>query len=248
MKPPEPSQPEASLEAQKDAAAARAVELVEDGMLVGLGTGSTAGFAVRRLGMKVRAGLRIRGVPTSEVTRRLALAEGITLANLDEIERLDLAIDGADEADHALCLIKGGGGALLRERVVARLARRFIVIADASKLVAELGAFPLPVEVVPFARSVVAREIEEFGGSPSLRMTAKGEPFVTDNGNNILDCRFGRITDPDLVAARFDGIPGIADHGLFLGMAAMLVIGQADGGTRVLTPPANRRPRSDRRH
>jgi ribose 5-phosphate isomerase A len=243
MIPPAPTPPQKNPDAQKDAAAAHAVELVTDGMLVGLGTGSTAAFAVKRLGAKVRAGLRIRGVPTSEATRRLASAEGIPLATLDEIDHLDLAIDGADEADHALRLIKGGGGALLREKVVARLARRFIVIADASKLVAELGAFPLPVEVVPFARSVVAREIEEFGGSPSLRITAKGEPFVTDNGNHILDCRFGRITDPDLVAARFDGIPGIADHGLFLGMAEMLVIGQADGGTRILTAPSHRRPR-----
>jgi ribose 5-phosphate isomerase A len=232
--------PLSGVDAQKDAAAARAVEMVADGMLVGLGTGSTAGHAVRRLGAKVRAGLRIRGVPTSEATRRLAEAEGIPLAPLDEVEALDVAIDGADEADRELTLIKGGGGALLREKVIARLARKFIVIADASKLVETLGAFPLPVEVVPFARSAVAREIAGFGSKPSLRIGADGKPFVTDNGNHVLDCRFGRIDDPDSVAMRLDAIPGVVDHGLFLGMTDMLILGEPGGGTRVLQADARR--------
>jgi ribose 5-phosphate isomerase A len=223
------------IESQKDAAAARAVALVEDGMLVGLGTGSTAAWAVRRLGAKVRAGLKIRGVPTSEATRRLAADEGIPLATVDEVDHLDLAIDGTDEADHELRLIKGGGGALLREKVVARLARRFVVIADASKLVEKLGAFPLPVEVVPFARSAVAREAARLGCEPVLRKTPKGEAFVTDNGNWLLDCRFGRIADPERVGAALDGIPGVAEHGLFLGMAGMLILGLPDGATRVIT-------------
>lgn len=221
------------IESQKDAAAARAVALVEDGMLVGLGTGSTAAFAVKRLGAQVRAGLRIRGVPTSEVTRRLATAEGIPLATLDEVDHLDIAIDGADEADSRLRLIKGGGGALLREKVIARLARRFVVIADASKLVDVIGAFPLPVEVVPFAKGAVAREVASLGCEPVVR-TGKGGPFVTDNGNWVLDCRFGRIPDPERVASALDAIPGIADHGLFLGMAERLFIGLPDGGTRVI--------------
>jgi ribose 5-phosphate isomerase A len=230
-------------DAGKDAAAARAVEMVADGMIVGLGTGSTAAFAVRRLGARVRSGLCIRGVPTSEGTRRLAEAEGIPLVALEDLAVIDVTIDGADEADAELVLIKGGGGALLREKVVARLARRFVVVVDSSKVVSRLGAFPLPVEVVPFARSAVAREFQELGWSPALRLGADGAPFVTDNGNNILDCRMGRIEDPDDVAARMDGIPGVAEHGLFIGMAESLIVGDQGGGTRVLHPPPHRRPR-----
>jgi ribose 5-phosphate isomerase A len=226
------------IEAEKDAAAERAVELVEDGMVLGLGTGSTAAYAVKRIGARVRAGLSVRGVPTSEATRHLAEAEGIPMVRLEDVESLDLAIDGADEADHRLNLVKGGGGALLREKVVARMAARFVVIADSSKLVPALGRFPLPVEVVPFARSAVAREIRALGCAVALRTARDGGPFVTDNGNNILDCSFGRIGDPELVAARLDEIPGIAEHGLFLGMTAMLVIGEPGGGTRSLRPAA----------
>jgi ribose 5-phosphate isomerase A len=228
------------VDAQKDAAAARAVEMVSDGMLVGLGTGSTAAFAVRRLGARARSGLKIRGVPTSEATRRLAEAEGIPLLTLDEVTSLDVAIDGADEADRELVLIKGGGGALLREKVIARLARKFIVIADASKLVDKLGAFPLPVEVVPFACSAVAREIEGMRSKPSLRLGPGGQPFVTDNGNHVLDCRFGTIDDPDSVAMRLDAIPGVVDHGLFLGLTDTLILGETGGGTRVLQASVRR--------
>jgi ribose 5-phosphate isomerase A len=226
--------PTQGVDLQKDAAAARAVEFVADGMLVGLGTGSTAAWAVRRLGARVRGGLKIRGVPTSEATRRLAEAEGVPLATLDEVTHLDVAIDGADEADRDLVLVKGGGGALLREKVIARLARKFIVIADASKLVDKLGAFPLPVEVVPFARSAVAREIEEMRAKPSLRLGPEGQPFVTDNGNHVLDCRFGTIDDPDSLAMRLDAIPGVVDHGLFLGLTDLLIVGDPGGGTRIL--------------
>jgi ribose 5-phosphate isomerase A len=233
-----PPAPASGAEAQKDAAAARAVELVLDGMLVGLGTGSTAAWAVRRLGAKVRAGLRIRGVPTSEATRKLAETEGIPLLSLDDVDHLDLAIDGADEADHALDLIKGGGGALLREKVIASLARRFVVIADASKLVDRLGAFPLPVEIIPFAKHPVARRIQDLGGKPELRMSPKGGPFVTDNGNWVLDCRFGAIGDAKGLAGKLDGIPGVAEHGLFIGMTERVILGLPGSGTRELTRPS----------
>lgn len=221
-----------SLDAQKDAAAERAVALVKDGMRVGLGTGSTAAFAVRRLGARVRAGLSIRGVPTSESTHALAQAEGIPIASLDDVDALDIAIDGTDEADAGLDLIKGGGGALLREKIVARLSKRFIVIADATKLVPALGAFPLPVEITPFAKSVVARALATLGCTPKLRMTRDGKTFVTDNGNQILDCHFGRIDDPLRVAAFLDALPGVVEHGLFLGMTELLLLGQPDGSVR----------------
>ena len=235
----QPSPPPSQSDAEKDAAAAHAVGLVKSGMVVGLGTGSTAAFAVKRLGAMVRAGLAIRGVPTSEDTRRLATSEGITMVPLEDVTGLDLAIDGADEADQHLNLIKGGGGALLREKVVARMARTFVVIVDSTKLVQTLGAFPLPVEVIPFARGAVAREIQALGCVPTLRVRRDGAPFVTDNGNHILDCRFGRIDDPERIAARLDGIPGVAEHGLFLGMAELLIVGQRGGGTKVFGP---RRP------
>jgi ribose 5-phosphate isomerase A len=235
--------PPTGVEAQKDAAAAAAVALVADGMLVGLGTGSTAAWAVRRLGARVRAGLRVRCVPTSEATKCLAEAEGITLATLDDVDVLDLAIDGTDEVDQDLVLIKGGGGALLREKVVARMARRFVVIADSSKLVDAVGRFPLPVEVVPFARGAVAREIEGLGAETSQRRSSDGTPIRTDNGNEILDCRFGRIGDPDLIAARLDGIPGVVEHGLFIRMAETLILGEPGGATREIVAPPHRRPR-----
>jgi ribose 5-phosphate isomerase A len=226
-----------NVDAQKDAAAARAVAEIRSGMTVGLGTGSTAAFAVKRLGARVREGLRIRGVPTSEGTRALAAAEGIPIVSLDDVDMIDVAIDGTDEADGNLDLIKGGGGALLREKVVAGLAKRFIVIADQNKLVPTLGAFPLPVEIVPFARAVVARSAATLGCEPSLRLGRDGRPFVTDNGNHILDCRFGRITDAAAIAARLDATPGVAEHGLFLGMAEILVLGQADGSVREIRRP-----------
>ncbi len=183
-----------------------------------------------------RQGLKVRGVPTSEATRRLADAEGIPLLTFDDVTSLDLAIDGADEADARLALIKGGGGALLREKVVARAAKRFVVIADSTKLVPTLGAFPLPVEVIPFASRVVADEIRRLGGEPFLRRTKDGATYVTDNGNWILDCRFGPITHPGRLASALDGVPGIAEHGLFVNMAALLIVGLPGGATRTLTP------------
>lgn len=216
------------VEAEKRRAGYRAADFVDDGMLVGLGSGSTSKYAVEALGVRVRAGLKIRGVPTSETTRGWALAAGIPLAPLAEVESLDVAIDGADEVDPALELIKGGGGAHLREKIVASLARRFIVVVDSKKLVPKLGAFPLPVEVAPFAEPVVARLLERLGGKPALRMKA-GEPYLTDNGFRILDCAFGRIDDPAALARTLDGLPGVAEHGLFCGMASLVVVGRRYG-------------------
>jgi len=216
------------LDREKSVAAAHAVALVKDGMRVGLGTGSTAAFAVRMLGERVKQGLSIVGVPTSERTRELAAELGIPLTDFSKTEELDIAIDGADEADRSLRLIKGGGGALLREKIVASATKRFVVIADSTKLVGRLGKFPLPVEVVKFAAPLVARKLRQLGAEPRLRTNAAGAPFVTDEQNHILDARFGAIADPEAVARALAETPGVVDHGLFLGMTQTLVIGRGD--------------------
>jgi ribose 5-phosphate isomerase A len=218
----------ADLDREKTVAAAAAVALVQDGMRVGLGTGSTAAIAVKLLGERVRGGLRITGIPTSERTRELATQLGIPLTDFTKTQELDIAIDGADEADRRLRLIKGGGGALLREKIVASTAKRFVVIADSSKLVERLGKFPLPVEVVKFAAPLVAKKLAALGGAPTLRTLPTGAPFVTDEGNHILDARFGAIADPESVARALADTPGVVDHGLFLGMTHTLVVGRGD--------------------
>lgn len=227
----------------KRASARRAAELVEDGMRVGLGTGSTAAFLVERLGERVRdEGLRLRAVPTSERTAALARAAGIELATLGEAGWLDLTIDGADEADGRLDLIKGGGGALLREKIVATASERMIVIADDGKRVGTLGAFPLPVEIVPFGWEATRVLIEELlagfdvaGRTAVLRM-AGDAPFVTDQGNHILDLALGRIGDARALALALNQIPGVVENGLFIGIADLMVLGNADGGTTVVEP------------
>lgn len=216
------------LDAEKRIAAARAVALVEDGMRLGLGTGSTAAHVVRLLGLKVQEGLRVAGVPTSEATAALARECGVPLAMLDDMPELDLCIDGVDEADPALNAIKGGGGALLREKIVASASRRLVYVCDSSKRVERLGAFPVPVEVVPFAVPVVLPRLRALGPKPALRRDPDGRPFVTDEGNRILDCPFGRIDDPERLAAALDAIPGIVEHGLFLGMIDRLIVGTGD--------------------
>lgn len=219
----------------KRKAAARAVELVADGMRLGLGTGSTAKHFVELLGERVRGGLRVVGVPTSERTREQAEREGITLTTLDETPELDLTVDGADELDGSLRLIKGGGGALLREKIVAAASKRMVVIADDSKLVKELGRFPLPIEVVPFGlaatRRAVAAAAEACGcrGATNLRMAADGQPYMTDGGHFILDGAFGRIPDPEGLAAALVAVPGVVEHGLFLGLASGAVLASAGG-------------------
>ena len=219
----------------KEAAGRAAAELVRDGMTVGLGTGSTVHFALERLGERLRdERLALRGVPTSLDTERKARALGIPLVALDEVDVIDLGIDGADEIDARFDMIKGGGGALVREKVVAALARREVIVVDRSKVVERLGVrYPLPVEVVPFARTAVARRIAALGATPTLRLRDAG-PLVTDNGNQILDCRFpGGIADARALEQTLDAIPGVVDTGLFVGLAHVLVIGDEDGRTEV---------------
>lgn len=223
-------------------AAARALEFVEPGMRLGLGTGSTAAKLVDLLGAKVKAGLDVLCVPTSEATRAQAQALGIPLTTLDETPELDLTIDGADELDGRLRLIKGGGGALLREKIVATASDRMLVIADASKVVDTLGRFPLPIEVVRFGlaatRNLVQAMAEEAGcqGPITLRMSKDGTPYLTDSGNVILDCAFGSIPDPDLLDDALRLVPGVVEHGLFIGVADAAVIASPDG-VRIIEAP-----------
>lgn len=218
--------------AAKQAVGAAAAELVEPGMVIGLGTGSTAAFLVLALGQRVRAGLVIKGaVPTSQETAQLAASQGIPLASLDVYSTLDLAIDGADEIDPQLNLIKGAGGALLREKIVASAARHFVVISDSSKLVSRLGThFALPVEVVPFALIPVRRQLERLGATAEQRKRPNSQPFYTDNGNPILDCRFSDgIADPMELQERIRAIIGVVEHGLFLNMTQRALVAGPEG-------------------
>jgi ribose 5-phosphate isomerase A len=219
----------------KRQAAARALEHVRDGMKLGLGTGSTAKHFVELLGERVRGGLNVIGVPTSEATRADAERCGIALTTLDVIDRLDLTVDGADEIDPALNLIKGGGGALLREKIVAAASDRMIVIADESKWVEVLGRFPLPVEVVPFGLAATQRAIRQafaetgVSGQMVLRKGNDGHVFVTDGGHWIIDAHLGGITDAPRLAGLLNPIPGVVEHGLFIGLAGMAVLAGAQG-------------------
>lgn len=220
---------------QKKAAAAKAAEYVEDGMKLGIGTGSTAEEFVRVLAERVKGGLRVIGVPTSERTAKLCTELGIPLTNLDDTPHLDLTIDGADEFDPALRLIKGGGGALLREKIVAAASDRMIVITDATKKVAMLGAFPLPIEVIPFGSLATVRRVAEVAkaygceGKIARRADSYGEPFFTDSNNFIFDCSFGRIPDPDGLARELNLIPGVVETGLFIGIATLALVGTSSG-------------------
>ena len=214
---------------QKRRAAERSLDLIETGMAVGLGSGSTAALMVELLGERVRGGLKIVGVPTSVEVGRLARDHGIPLTSLEEAGRLDLTIDGADEIDPELRLIKGGGGALVREKIVASLSARMVVIADAGKLVDRLGAFPLPVAVVPFASLALLPRLADLGCTARLRRLADGTPFRSDDGNRIVDCAFGAMADPEGLAHALESIPGVVEHGLFLGLAGRAIVGTADG-------------------
>jgi ribose 5-phosphate isomerase A len=219
----------------KRAAAERAAALVTDGMRLGLGTGSTAAHFVAAIGERVRGGLKVVGVPTSEATREQAAREGIPLTTLDETPELDLTVDGADELDDDLRLIKGGGGALLREKIVASASRRMIVIADGSKRVLKLGRFPLPIEVVPFGLAAtevaVRRLIDSLGATGELRLrrAADGTPFITDGGHFILDAHLERIEKPNVLASTLNNIPGVVEHGLFLGLATGAILATGEG-------------------
>jgi len=213
-------------EDEKELTGRAAAALVRDGDVVGLGTGSTAYFMVIALGERVKTGMKIIGIPTSVKTGDLARSVGIPLTTLDEHPEIDITIDGADELDARLRLIKGGGGALLREKVVASASKKMVVIADSGKVVSVLGKFPLPVEVIAFARAVVEKKIASLGGSSKLRTKPDGSPYITDNGNQILDCSFGQILDPPALALKLSDIPGIVEHGLFIGIASMALIGR----------------------
>ena len=213
---------------EKEAAARASLNFVRDGNIVGLGTGSTAAFAVRMLGERVKAGLKIRGIPTSVQTRDLALSAGIPLTTLDEFQQIDVTIDGTDEFDPQLCLIKGGGGALLREKIIASASRQVVIIADSSKQVAVLGKFPLPVEVIPFAQPLLAKKIAALGATVKLRLDAKGNIFVSDEGHHILDCSFGQIPDPSALGRVLSDMPGVVEHGLFINLATVVLVAKGE--------------------
>ena len=211
---------------EKQRSAEAACEYVKDGMIVGLGTGSTAEFAVKKIGELVRNGLSIRGIPTSDATKILAESEGIPLIDFSETMFIDLTIDGADEIDANLNMIKGGGAALLREKIVASASREEIIIVSVSKLVQQLGAFPLPVEVIPFGWQVVFNQLESLQGNPELRLK-QGQPSVTDQGNFIVDCHFRKIENPEQLEQHLNMIPGVVENGLFINLCTQMIM--ADG-------------------
>ena len=231
-----------NLDELKRQAAARALEFVQSGMKLGLGTGSTAKHFVELLGARVRGGLDVIGVPTSEATREVALRCGIRLTTLDEVDRLDLTVDGADEIDPSLNLIKGGGGALLREKIVAAASERMIVIADETKWVEALGRFPLPIEVTPFGLRATRRAIEKafadcgVSGQIVLRKSRDGHVFVTDGGHWIVDAHLGRISNAPHLAQSLRSIPGVVEHGLFIGLASTAMLAGSQG-IRVVERP-----------
>jgi ribose 5-phosphate isomerase A len=231
-----------SADSYKRAAAARAIDFVRSGMRLGLGTGSTAQHFVELLAERVRGGLKVIAVPTSEATRAQAARLGIALATLDEHPELDLTVDGADEIGPDLTLIKGGGGALLREKIVAAASARMIVIADDSKYVDVLGRFPLPIEITPFGAEATRRAVEAAAaragcaGPAPLRRDHSGHAFVTDGGHWLLDAQLGRITDPPALARSLAAVPGVMEHGLFIGLAQTAILA-GPKGVRLLERP-----------
>ena len=229
-----------SKDSLKQRAAEAALDLVKDGMVIGIGTGSTAAFFVSAVGERVRAGLNVKGVPTSEQTRALAEKEGIPLTTLGDAGQLDLTVDGADEVDTAFRLIKGGGGALLREKIVASASKHVAIIVDQAKCVDHLGAFPLPIEVVPFGVRVTERRISELLGvygegevTVRLRTDQFGEPYVTDGEHLIVDAAFNKMTNIEGLASSLDSMTGVVDHGLFIDLCDTLIVG-ADQGVQLL--------------
>jgi len=220
----------------KSAAAESAVKQVTDGMIVGLGTGSTAAFAVNALGRRVQEGLRIVGIPTSDRTAAQARALGIPLTSLEEHHQVDITIDGADEVEEGnLNLIKGRGGALLREKIVASASRKLVIIVHSAKVVTHLGVHdPVPAEVLTFGWQVTAEHLSSLGAKPALRRNPNGEPFHSDSGNYILDCTFDSISSPESLARELDHVVGLVEHGLFIGLTSEVHVAGASG-VRVLT-------------
>jgi len=234
-------EPQTPQDRAKLAAGRKAIETyLRDGLRIGLGSGTTSHWFVRALGERVRQGLNVSGVPTSTATRDLALAVGVPLLELNDIEELDLTIDGADEIDRAGRMIKGGGACLLWEKMVARISRRMVAVVDDGKVVEHIGRFPLPIEVIPYGWRSTERELRKvfarFGheGMPIRLRGGQHNPVITDSGNYILDCELGRINDPDHLAPCFNEIPGVVEHGLFVGIANEIVVGHADGSGEVL--------------
>jgi ribose 5-phosphate isomerase A len=214
-------------EAEKEVAARTSLKYVHDGQVVGLGSGSTATIAIRLLGERVRAGLKIRGIPTSIASRDLAGQLGIPLIAFDEAQQIDVTVDGADEFDPALNLIKGGGGAMLREKIVAFASKQLVIVTDSSKQVPMLGKFPLPVEVIGFAEPLIAKKISDLGAKVVRRLDSSGKPYMTDESHHILDCHFGQIADPRTLACTLSEMPGVVEHGLFVGMASVVLMAKA---------------------
>ena len=220
----------------KEAAGRRAAEYIETDMIVGLGTGSTAEWAIRALGERVAAGLAVKAIPTSEATAALARALDIELTTFAEVSSVDLTIDGADEVDPNLDLIKGLGGALLREKIVASITAHQIIVADPSKRVDRLGTkAPLPVEVVPWAHSLITRSLKERGLDPALRLHTPDVPYSTDNGNYVIDARFPAGIDDARATERWlNALPGVVENGLFVGMTHLVIVGQDDGSCHLI--------------
>jgi ribose 5-phosphate isomerase A len=212
---------------EKEAAARGSLKYIHDGQIVGLGSGSTATMAIRFLGERVHAGLKIRGIPSSIASRDLAIELGIPLTTFDEYQQIDVTIDGADEFDPALNLIKGGGGAMLREKIVASASKQLVIVTDSSKQVPALGRFPVPVEVIGFAEPLVAKKISDLGAKVVRRLDSSGKSYVTDEGHHILDCHFGQIADPATLSRQLSEMPGIVEHGLFVGMASVVLMAKS---------------------
>ncbi len=219
----------------KKLAAEKAVLFINDGMTVGLGTGSTAYWAIKKMGELVKDGLSIVAVASSVASEKLAKECGITLVNINSINSIDVTIDGADEIDNNYCLIKGGGGALVREKILAAASKKFIVVADVGKLVTTLGSFPLPVEVVPFAANLTFKKLEQLGCTAIVRK-AGDKDFISDNGNLIADCYFKEIAEPAILHSLINAIPGVVDNGLFLpALVTTVIIGFEDGSVKQLS-------------
>ncbi|MGJ9459617.1 ribose-5-phosphate isomerase RpiA [Oceanobacillus sp. CF4.6] len=215
------------IDLEKKLAAEASVDFIKDGMVVGLGSGSTVNWMVRKLGEKVKEGFNIKGIPSSKKTERLALEVGVPLTDFASVDRIDIAIDGADEIDRNLNLLKGGGGSLVREKIVDVNADQFIVIVDQSKVVEELGEFPLPIEVLQFGWEITAKKIAELGGDPVIRIKDE-KRFISDNGNYILDCKFDKISEPEELHEKLKRLTGVVETGIFTNMVDKVIIGRKD--------------------